>query len=54
MDVGSASQGDEEAASDAGSDQDEFLTGLHRLPFTIDNDEETNPDLDNSDDEKEE
>ena len=54
VDVGNAGKGDEEASSETGSAQDEFLTGLHRLPFNIDNDEEMNPDLNDSDDEKEE
>ena len=53
VDVGSANEKEEEAVEEEG-DQDEFLTGRHRLPFSLDNDEETNPDLDNSDDEKEE
>ena len=54
-DINSARRRDEDAASEGGgSDQDEFLTGKHRLPFSEDNDEETNLDLFNSDDEEEE
>ena len=52
MNVGSANEREEEPVEE--EDQDEFLTGRHRLPFSLDNDEETNPDLDNSDDEEEE
>ena len=54
VDVGRANEREEGAVDEQG-DQDEFLTGKHRLPFSLDNDEETNPDLDdNSDDEEEE
>ena len=54
VDVGGANEREEGAADEQG-DQDEFLTGKYRLPFSLDNDEETNPDLDdNSDDEEEE
>ena len=54
VDVGRANEREEGTADEQG-DQDEFLTGKHRLPFSLDNDEETNPDLDdNSDDEEEE
>ena len=52
VNVGSANEREEEPVEE--EDQDEFLTGRHRLPFSLDNDEETNPDLDNSDDEEEE
>ena len=53
VDAGGANEREEEASDERG-DQDEFLTGRHRLPFSLDNEEETNPDLDNSDDEEEE
>ena len=52
VNVGSANEREEEPVEE--EDQDEFLTGRHRLPFWLDNDEEINLDLDNSDDEEEE
>ena len=51
--VGSVNEREEEALDEEG-DRDDFLTGRHRQPFSLDNDEESNPDLDNSDDEEEE
>ncbi len=50
VDVGSSNEREEEAVKE----EDEFLTGRHRLPFSLDNDEETNPDVDNSDDDEKE
>ena len=53
VDIGSANEREEEALGED-DDQDEFLTGKHRIPFSLDNEEETSPDLYNSDDEDEE
>ena len=44
---------DEEALDD-GSDEDEFLTGKKHKPFSVDSDDESHADQDDSDDEAEE